>query len=67
LVNLGAGQRGGLIVGGLRRALGSAFGRRGSVDAAAPAAPSGHEAQRRIDAARRRLQATIPPPEDNGR
>jgi len=37
------------------------------VDAAAPAAPSGHEAQRRIDAARRRLQATIPPPEDNGR
>ena len=55
------------MIGGLRRALGSAFGRRGTVDAAAPATLSGREAERRIDAARRRLKATIPPPDDDGR
>jgi hypothetical protein len=66
LVDLGDRRRRRLIS-GLRRALASAFGRSAGAGSSAPASARTPEAQRRIDAARRRLKATIPPPQDDQR
>jgi hypothetical protein len=51
------------VIGWLRRALGASREQTGDTRPAAPRRASSSEAERRIDAARRRLKATIPPPE----
>jgi hypothetical protein len=51
------------VIGWLRRTLGASRAQTGHARPAAPRGASSREADRRIDAARRRLKATIPPPE----
>jgi hypothetical protein len=62
LVDFGRGRRRG-VIGWLRRTLGASRAQTGHARPAAPRGASSREADRRIDAARRRLKATIPPPE----
>jgi hypothetical protein len=53
------------VIGALRRRLSSAFGRQEPTSELSRAKkPRRDNTQRRIDDARRRLKATIPPPED---
>jgi hypothetical protein len=71
LVDVGGGRRGRrrLVIGRLRRVFSSALGRGNAPaaelsDAASATRSGADEPARRIEAARRRLKATIPPPED---
>ena len=71
LVDVGGGRLSGRVIGTLRRVLSSALGvgREHAGELPSPAPPRrarrrGSDADRRIEDARRRLKATIPPPED---
>ena len=64
LVDIGRGRRSRSVIGTLLRALSIALGRGAAAQLSESGREQGGNAESRIDAARRRLQARIPPPED---